>query len=66
MLADLKAEGKIARVGAIVRPNSIGASTLAAMRVRADRLEEVAEAVSRRPEVNHCYSGSTISIFGSL
>ena len=28
MLADLKAEGKIARVGAIVRPNSIGASTL--------------------------------------
>ncbi len=28
MLADLKADGKIARVGAIVRPNSIGASTL--------------------------------------
>jgi siroheme decarboxylase len=55
MLADLTAEGKIARVGAIVRPNSIGASTLAAMRVRADGLEEVAEAVSRRPEVNHCY-----------
>jgi DNA-binding Lrp family transcriptional regulator len=55
MLADLKAEGKIDRVGAIVRPNSIGASTLAAMRVRADRLEEVAEAVSRRLEVNHCY-----------
>ena len=55
MLADLKAEGKIARVGAIVRPNSIGASTLAAMRVGADRLEEVAETVSRRPEVNHCY-----------
>ena len=55
MLADLKAEGKIARVGAIVRPNSIGASTLAAMQVPADRLEEVAEAISRRPEVNHCY-----------
>ena len=55
MLADLKTEGKIARVGAIVRPNSIGASTLAAMRVRVDRLEEVAEAISRRPEVNHCY-----------
>ena len=55
MLADLRADGKIARVGAIVRPNSIGASTLAAMRVGADRLEEVAEAVSRRPEVNHCY-----------
>lgn len=55
MLADLKTEGKIARVGAIVRPNSIGASTLAAMRVTADRLEEVAEAISRRPEVNHCY-----------
>lgn len=55
MLADLRADGRIARVGAIVRPNSIGASTLAAMRVGADRLEEVAEAVSRRPEVNHCY-----------
>ena len=55
MLTDLKTEGKIARVGAIVRPNSIGASTLAAMRVTADRLEEVAEAISRRPEVNHCY-----------
>ena len=55
MLTDLKTEGKIARVGAIVRPNSIGASTLGAMRVRADRLEEVAEAISRRPEVNHCY-----------
>ena len=55
MLADLKAEGKVARVGAIVRPNSIGASTLAAMRVGADRLEDVAETVSRRLEVNHCY-----------
>ena len=55
MLADLKAERKVARVGAIVRPNSIGASTLAAMRVGADRLEDVAETVSRRPEVNHCY-----------
>jgi DNA-binding Lrp family transcriptional regulator len=25
------------------------------MRVPADRLEDVAEAISRRPEVNHCY-----------
>lgn len=48
-------EGVLARVGAVVRPNAIGASTLAAARVHQDRLQEAAAAVSRHREVNHCY-----------
>lgn len=51
----LVAKGKISRIGAIVRPNSIGASTLAAIAVPEQRLEEVARLVSGYPEVNHCY-----------
>jgi DNA-binding Lrp family transcriptional regulator len=47
--------GKISRVGAIVRPNSIGASTLAALRVAEHDLSRVAEIVCRHPEINHCY-----------
>jgi DNA-binding Lrp family transcriptional regulator len=47
--------GRIARVGATVRPNTIGASTLAALAVPAARVESVAETVSAEPGVNHCY-----------
>ena len=54
-LTRLRAEGSLSRVGAVVRPNSIGASTLAAMAVPPERLEEVAGRVSARPEVNHNY-----------
>ncbi|MBE0452727.1 AsnC family transcriptional regulator [Roseovarius autotrophicus] len=54
-LARLSAEGKIARVGATVRPNTAGASTLAALGVAAQRLEEVAEIVGQEPGVNHSY-----------
>lgn len=52
---DLLAEGKISRIGAIVRPHSIGASTLAAMSIPEQRLEEVAALVSAHPRVNHSY-----------
>lgn len=52
---DLQASGAIGRIGAIVRPNTIGASTLAAMAVPKERLEDVAALVSGRKEVNHCY-----------
>lgn len=52
---DLLAEGKISRIGAIVRPHSIGASTLAAMSIPKQRLEEVAALVSAHPGVNHSY-----------
>ena len=45
----------MSRVGAVVRPNTIGASTLAAMAVPADELERVAALVSGFSEVNHNY-----------
>jgi DNA-binding Lrp family transcriptional regulator len=54
-LARLKAQGAVSRVGAVVRPNTIGASTLAAMQVPPERLDEVAARVSSYPEVNHNY-----------
>jgi DNA-binding Lrp family transcriptional regulator len=54
-LEKLRREGKISRVGAVFAPKRIGASTLAAMAVPPERLEEVAAAVSRFPEVNHNY-----------
>jgi DNA-binding Lrp family transcriptional regulator len=47
--------GIIARIGAVVRPHSIGASTLAAVRVPPDRLEAVAATISAEPLVNHNY-----------
>ncbi len=52
---DLQTSGAIGRIGVIVQPNTIGASTLAAMAVPEERLEEVAAIVSARTEVNHCY-----------
>ncbi len=54
-LSRLRDEGVLSRVGAVVRPNTVGASTLAAMRVPAERLEEVAHIVSADPGVNHNY-----------
>lgn len=54
-LARLVAEGKVARVGATVRPNTAGASTLAALAVPEDRLDEVAALVGAEPGVNHSY-----------
>jgi len=55
ILEELAGAGAISRVGAVVRPNTVGASTLAAMRVPVTRLEDVAAHVSARPEVNHNY-----------
>ncbi|PKQ13629.1 MAG: Lrp/AsnC family transcriptional regulator [Alphaproteobacteria bacterium HGW-Alphaproteobacteria-1] len=54
-LARLAEQGKIARVGATVRPNTAGASTLAALGVPAEQLEEVAAIVGQEPGVNHSY-----------
>ena len=45
----------LSRVGFIVRPNTAGASTLAAMSVPESELEAVAARISARPEVNHNY-----------
>lgn len=54
-LAALQEAGAVSRVGAVVRPNTAGRSTLAAVAVPEDRLEEVGALVAALPEVNHCY-----------
>ena len=54
-LQRMQQEGVVSRVGPVFQPNRIGASTLAAMAVPEDRLEEVAHLVSSYPEVNHNY-----------
>ncbi len=54
-LKGLKERGLYSRIGAVVRPNTIGASTLAAIRVPPRRLEQVAAFISAQPEVNHNY-----------
>lgn len=56
LLQALQDEGMISRIGAVVRSNTLGASTLAAMQVPEARLEEVGRQVGARAEVNHCYS----------
>lgn len=54
-LARLQRQGAVSRVGAVIRPRSIGASTLAALSVGEEELEAVAQMVSSYPEVNHNY-----------
>jgi len=54
-LARLQACGKVSRVGAVFRPHSVGSSTLAALAVPAEKLDEVAQLVSAYAEVNHNY-----------
>jgi DNA-binding Lrp family transcriptional regulator len=54
-LADLDAKGYVSRIGPVFRPNRLGASTLAAIAVPTERLQEVADLVSSYPEVNHNY-----------
>jgi len=51
----LSETGRITRVGATCAPNTVSASTLAALSVPDDRQEEVAETVGRQPGVNHSY-----------
>ena len=51
----LMKQGLVDRIGPVFRPNTVGASTLAAMAVPAERLEQVAAAVSAFPGVNHNY-----------
>lgn len=54
-LAQLQEVGFISRIGPVFRPNAIGASTLAALAVPAERLDAVAEMVSAHAEINHNY-----------
>lgn len=50
-----QAAGQITRVGATVAPNTIAASTLAAVAAPEDRIEEVATIIGEQPGVNHSY-----------
>jgi len=54
-LERLEARGALGRIGAVIPPNRVGASTLAAMAVPPARLEAVAELVSAHEAVNHNY-----------
>ena len=54
-LARLRDAGAVSRIGAVIAPRSLGASTLAALSAPAEQLERIADLVSRRPEVNHNY-----------
>lgn len=54
-LQELYRQGKISRIGAVFAPKRIGASTLAALAVPPERLDAVAQAINRFPEVNHNY-----------
>ena len=54
-LATLAALGYISRIGATIRPNTAGASTLAAMSVPPRDVERVAEVIGAEAGVNHSY-----------
>ena len=51
----LAAKGVLGRIGALFRPNTIGASLLAALAVPEVDLERVAQMVSAHADVNHNY-----------
>ncbi|MDD5250234.1 MAG: Lrp/AsnC family transcriptional regulator [Rhodocyclaceae bacterium] len=51
----LRQEGVVSRIGAVLAPRRVGASTLAALQAPAAALERIAAIVSDRPEVNHNY-----------
>jgi siroheme decarboxylase len=54
-LAALKEAGSVSRVGAVLRPGSVGAGTLAALQVPTDQLPKVAQIVNDQQYVNHNY-----------
>jgi DNA-binding Lrp family transcriptional regulator len=54
-LARLAERGAISRVGATLRPNIAGASTLAAVAAPEWGIDEVAEIIGAEPGVNHSY-----------
>ena len=45
----------ISRIGAVVKPGTVGVSTLAAMKVPKEKIIEVAKIISSFDEVNHNY-----------
>lgn len=57
---ELKQQQFISRIGLVIAPNHIGASTLVAMAVPGEQLHSVAEIVSHYPEVNHNYERENV------
>ncbi len=55
-LARLNKAGYVARVGAAIKPNTVGAGTLAALAAPPERMDEVAALVSAQRGVNHNYA----------
>lgn len=53
--AEMIGRGVVSRLGLVVRPNTAGASTLAAVACPPARVDAVAEIVSAEPGVNHNY-----------
>jgi len=54
-LRALKDKGMISRVGPVFKPKSVGGSTLAALAVPEERMNEVAQIVNSFSQVNHNY-----------
>ena len=54
-LRKLKMAGILVRVGATVRPNAAGASTLAALRVPSECMDDVVAIINAEPSVTHNY-----------
>ncbi len=54
-LVQARNSGALGRVGGVVAPNTVGASTLAAVSVPAHEIEAAAACINRYPEVNHNY-----------
>ena len=54
-LAALKEAGSVSRVGAVLRPGSVGAGTLASLQVPESQLQKVAQIVNDQQYVNHNY-----------
>jgi len=57
---ELNQQQFISRIGLVIAPNHIGASTLVAMAVPGEQLQSVAEIVSLYPEVNHNYERENV------
>jgi len=54
-LGNLSARGAVSRVGPVFSPGCIGASTLAALAVPPEQLDEMAHWINALPEINHNY-----------
>lgn len=48
-------QGFVTRIGGVARPNTVAASTLAAVAAPEFRIDRTADIISEAPGVNHCY-----------